>query len=116
MVNALRTDLLPRAAELPGHPLNVAYSNKCRLYEELCETEGMAFIPLPFDTLGGLHEATMFQITKLGKSLARASGSDEDDTVRHLFQRASILLTKSNMSLILNRTPDLPPEMIDGNF
>ena len=79
---------------------------KWSTYGEACDREGMTFIPLPFDTMGAMHVMTVNQITKLGKALARANGSDENESVRHLFQRASILLAKCNASIIMNRVPE----------
>ena len=116
IINALRSVLVSLAAEHPGHALSVAYGNKWRLYGELCEAEGMSFIPLPFDTLGAPHEVTVQQLTKLAKALSRANGSEEADSIRHLFQRVSMLLTRSNASLILNRKPVLLDPSIDGNY
>ena len=97
----------------PLRTLSIAFKNKCRLYGELCEREGMAFVPLPFDTFGAPHEVTVHQLTKLAKALARANGSEESDSIRHLFQRVSSLLTRSNSTLIL-KTPILT-EIIDLN-
>ena len=94
----------------PGHALNISYANKWRSYGEACDREGMSFVLLPFDTMGAMHPITVQQLTKLGQALARAHGSDENESVRHLFQRVSILLIKSNASIITNRVPDFPDE------
>ena len=46
-------------------------------------------------------------------ALARQSGEDEDQTVRHLHQRLSLLLMRGNAALLINRVPenDLDPEV-----
>ena len=50
-------------------------------------------------------------VQKLGRALARQSGEDEDQTVRHLFQKLSLLLMKGNSALLINRVPvaDIDP-------
>ena len=35
-----------RAATTPGHAMTVAYENKCRIAEELCREQEIAFIPV----------------------------------------------------------------------
>ena len=54
------------------------------------------------------------QVKKLGAALARQSGREEAECVRHLFQRLSILLVKGNAALFLNRQPHHPEPEIDG--
>ena len=62
----------------------------------------------------------MFQsvtvLTKLGRELARQTGREEGESVRHLFQRLSILLMKGNASLILSRTPAFSDQEVDGDI
>ena len=72
---------------------------------EACRQEGIAFIPVAANTLGGWHKVAVEQIKKLGAVLARHRGEDEQIEVRHLFQRLSLLLMRSNASLLVNRIP-----------
>ena len=72
------------------------------------------FIPLPVETLGGWHEVAVDQIKKVGRALARQTGKDESEYVRHLFQRLCVLLVKGNAALFLNRVPVFPEAEIDG--
>ena len=53
VINPMRLDLVDRAAEEPGHALSVAFNREIGQTREACEREGMAFIPLPVETLGG---------------------------------------------------------------
>ena len=55
------------------------------------------------------------QVKMIGSALARHLGGEEAEVVRHLVQRVSILLTKVNSNLLLNRTPNNVPPNIDGN-
>ena len=76
----------------------------------------MVFIPMPVETLGGWHEMAEQQVKKLGAALARQTGQEEADKVRHLFQRLSVLLVKGNAALFLNRLPSHPSPEIDGEL
>ena len=80
---------------------------------EPCRQQGIAFIPLAADTLGGWHGVANEQVQKLGVALARQSGEDEDQTVRHLRQRLSLLLMRGNSALLINRVPEseMDPEI-----
>ena len=103
-----------QSAETPGHTLSEAFSRKCRQTLEACEREGIVFIPLPVETLGGWHDRAVEQIKKLGRAVARSSGREEDEAIRHLFQRLGVLLAKGNAALLLNRVPSFPQPEVDG--
>ena len=75
---------------------------------------GMVFIPMVVETLGGWQESAVVQLKKLGAALARQTGEEESEKIRHLYQRLAILLVKGNASLFLNRLPTHPSPMIDG--
>ena len=83
---------------------------------EACRQQGLSFIPIAADTLGGWHKVATEQIKKLGAALARHRGEDEQVEVRHLHQRLSLLLMRGNASLLVNRVPesDIVNAMIDG--
>ena len=79
-----------------------------------CERTGLSFIPLPVETLGGWHKKVVEQLRKLARAQARSTGKEEDDSIRHLFQRLGVLLVKGNATLLLNRIPLFPLPDIDG--
>ena len=56
VVSPLLADRLDSSITTPGYTLTMAFNNKCRDYLEPCEREGLCFIPLPVETLGGWHE------------------------------------------------------------
>ena len=60
----------------PGHTLEVAFNEKCRDYLEACEREGISFIPLPVESLGGWHKRAVDQLRKLAKAQARSTGKE----------------------------------------
>ena len=53
---------------------------------------------------------------KLARAQARSSGKEEDQSLRHLFQRFSVLLFKGNAALLLNRNPSFPLPSVDGDL
>ena len=68
------------------------------------------------DTLGCLHSVAVEQVKKIGAALARHQGQEEQEVVRHLFQRLALVLMRGNAQLLVNRMPpeDLPEAEVDG--
>ena len=110
VVNPLQTELVSRA----GSALSVRFNEKMTKHGEGCRMAGMVFIPMVVETLGGWQESAVVQLKKLGAALARQTGEEESEKIRHLYQRLAILLVKGNASLFLNRLPTHPSPMIDG--
>ena len=81
---------------------------------EGCRLAGLVFIPLPVETLGGWHEETVTQVKRLGSALARHTGQEESEAIRHVAQRLAVLLAKGNAALLLNRVPTYPSPDTDG--
>ena len=114
VVNPLQTVLVSRAATKAGSALEVRFREKMTKHGEGCRMAGMVFIPMVVETLGGWQESAAVQLKKLGAALARQTGEEESEKIRHLYQRLAILLVKGNASLFLNRLPTHPSPMIDG--
>ena len=55
------------------------------------------------------------QIRKLAAALSRQTGEEESVATSHLYQKLSVPLMKGNTALLLNRTPNLPENHIDGS-
>ena len=91
-----------------------AYQQKWAKYGYACSSEGISFQPLPFEVLGGVLSSAVEVIKKIGKALARSSGQDESDTIKHLFGRLSLLLMRGNSMLILSRSVKASNPHIDG--
>ena len=64
------------------------------------------------DTFGGWHEEALALITQLGRALARTTGREDGEQVRHVRQRLGITLVRDiddiddknlgNISMVLN--------------
>ena len=102
------------AAATPGHAITQMFNNKCRVTEDLCREQGIAFIPIVAESLGGWHKVALQQFRKLGSALARHTGQDEGEKTGHLVKRASILLQKGLAAMVLNRILGHPNPVIDG--
>ena len=115
VVNPLQQGLVAQAAVTPGHALTYTFNRKNNTHQARCEREGMVFFPLAVETLGGWHEVSADQLKRIGRALARSTGQDEDECLRHFFQRLGVMLVRGNASLLLNRLPVFPSPEVDGD-
>ncbi len=76
---------------------------------EACQRQGIAFVPLAAESLGGWHEVAVLEINKLATALARHTGQEEGEACHHLFGRLAVLLMRGNAALFSNRIPDHAP-------
>ena len=63
-----------------------------RAVAEACRQEGIAFIPLAAESLGGWHKVVAREVKKLSAALARQQGAEEKEASTCFFQKLSILL------------------------
>ena len=56
----------------------------------------------------------MTQVKRLGSALARHTGQEESEAIRHVAQRLAVLLAKGNAALLLNCVPTYPSPDTDG--
>ena len=94
------------AAEEAGSALAKAFNRKVQGTAEACQEQGLVFLPIAVETLGGFHKVAVEQVKKIGAAVARHQGSDERVATRQLFQRLSLTLMRGNAALILGRRPD----------
>ena len=114
VVSPLQAATVAEAAVTPGHALTFAYQRKLRGAAEDCRREGIAFLPLAVESLGGWHSAAEAEVKKLGAALARQSGQEEGEVLRHLWGRLGLLLQHGNAAILGNRLPTHPPPAVDG--
>ena len=114
VTHPLKEGTRARAATEPGYALTLAYNNKMRGAADQCDQQGIAFIPVVAESLGGWHKVGLEQLRKLGSALARHTGQEEGETISHLLTRASVLLQKGLSALLLNRIPSFPTPAIGG--
>ena len=116
VVSPFQQQTIQRAAREPGYALQMRWQQKWSKYGEACRAENIEFYPLPIETTGAWEEGAAQVIKRLGKAMARASCQEEGEAIRHLFGKLSILLMKTNASLILNRVPVHPHPSTNGQL
>ena len=114
VVHPFQGATLARAATEPGHALNFAYDRKLRGTWEDCERQGIAFLPIVAESMGGWHATAEKEVKKMGSALARHTGQLEGEAISHLWGRLGILLQRGNAALLGNRVPGYPEPEIDG--
>ena len=82
--------------------------------EEECRRQGIAFLPLVAESMGGWHASAEKEVKKLGSALALHTGQPEGEAISHLWGRLGILLQRGNAALLQNRVPAFPGPAIDG--
>ena len=104
------------AATQPGSALTKAFDRKVQGAAAACQQQGLVFLPVAMETLGGMHKVAVEQMKRLGVAVARHQGSDERVATRQLFQRLSLTLMRGNAALVTSRRPDddFAAPFIDG--
>ena len=76
-----------------------------RQADDLCRQQGIKFIPIVAETLGGWDKVAIAEVKKLMAAKGRHLGGDEDEENKHTFSKLSILLMKGNAAILANRIP-----------
>ena len=118
VVHPLTPARLTSSASNPGQTLITAFNNKCRHTLEACSDEGIVFVPVCQESLGGYHERSASVLKRIALAQSRAKGTDETETIKHFFQKLSIILQKGNCSLLISRVPrsNYAPPSLDGGL
>ena len=114
VTHPLQAAFRARAATEPGYAMAQAYNNKMRVTADLCNAQGISFIPVVAESTGGWHKIAMEQLKKLGSALARHTGQMEGETIAHLITRVSVQLQKGLSAMILNRIPSHAAPVVGG--
>ena len=96
--------------------MEYAFGNKVRGAEEDCWAQGIAFLPIVAESLGGWHNVAEREVKKLGAALARHTGQEEGEAISHLWGRLGVLLPRGNAAILANRVLALPDAQINGVF
>ena len=103
VVHPLTPARLTSSASNPGQTLITAFNNKCRHTLEACSDEGIVFVPVCQESLGGYHERSASVLKRIALAQSRAKGTDETETMKKFFKKLSIILQKGNCSLFILR-------------
>ena len=94
------------AATESGAALEKAFKRKVQGAAQACQDQGIAFLPIAMETLGGFHKVALEQVRRIGAAVARHQGIEERVATRQLFQRMSVTLMRGNAALLMSRRPD----------
>ena len=108
VINPLQEATLQGASTSAGHALRMRYTSKMTAAADLCQAEGIKFIPLVFESLGGWDDHAEREIKKISAALARQTGEEESETWKKIIGRISVILMKGNASLLSGRIPASP--------
>ena len=89
VISTLQSATRSGAANTQGFALQVGEQRRMPVHNEACQADGVSFIPLVAESLGGRSEEAIYTITRL---LGQHTGTSANDTTRHLFQHLSISL------------------------
>ena len=115
-VSPLQQATLERAAREPGYALAMRKAQKDAKYAEACRANNIEFIAMSVETTGAWEDGAARVLTRLAKALARTSGQEEGEGVRHLFGKLSILLMRANASMVLNRVAHHLEPNVNGDM
>ena len=110
--NALQAATVAGCAEDGTYAVNEAVAWKERKYTARCTAEGLAYVPMAVDTLGGWHPLALDTINRLTLELARATNG-ELGVVRQR-QRLGVLFLRDNVAMLYARTPSFASPEVDG--
>ena len=83
-----------------------AFKRKAQGAAQACQDEGITFLPIAMETLGGFHKVALEQVKRIGAAVARHQGIEERLATKQLFQRLSVTLMQGNAALLMSRRPD----------
>ena len=96
--------------------LEKAFKRKVEGAAQACQEQGISFLPVAVETLGGFHKVAVEQTKRIGAALSRHQGIEENIAIKQLFQRMSLTLMRGNAAMIMSRRPDsdLAQPEVDG--
>ena len=81
---------------------------------EACRAQGLLFLPMAMETLGGFHTVNLEHIRQLGQAIARKKGCDDREPTGQLFSRLSVTLMRGNAMMLCSRSRDVASAAVDG--
>jgi hypothetical protein len=109
VISPLQNLTVNSSASIQGYALSVGEARKMSVHLDACLSEGISFIPLIVESLGGWSSQASNFIQVVGKHQAQRLGLNPSDCIAHIFQRLSISLWKSNANMWATRTPAVHP-------
>ena len=106
---------LQQASANTGAAVKKRKQLKINKHFQSCRQQGISFVPLVVETLGGWDGEASFHLSKIAEMTAQRSNKKAAMVSRHFFQRLSVLLQRANASLMATRAPPSPPPHVTGS-
>jgi hypothetical protein len=105
VISPLQQLTLKEAAISQGSALHVAEDRKRSAHFGACRANGITFIPLAAETLGGWGKEAVEVISSVGHLQGLRHGTDPKEAIKYLYQKLSIALWRGNATMWLTRSP-----------
>ena len=105
VTSPLQKAFISRTTSEPYIALEKAAERKKLKAQAACTERGLAFVPLPVSTLGAWEPGAAEHIRDFARFQAARSGHNKGLTIRHLFERLSVLIQRGNANLLIARSP-----------
>ena len=89
-------------------------SSKLTKHFRACQANGVHFVPLVVETLGGWDCEAITHLRAIAKQASVRSPVTYEIAIRQVFQGLSVILQRAHAGLIAARAPPLPPPHILG--
>jgi hypothetical protein len=97
--------VLSQAAQQRGHAASKAEQHKDAKSLELCAAQGILFVPLAVEVLGGWGQIALNTFKRLARMLSERTGRSRSEETTYLYQRLSVSLQRDNARMIQQRAP-----------
>ena len=114
VTSPLSNSSLPRSCATAGAALESMINLKMNKHFRACQANGVHFIPLVVETLGGWDKDALHHLQAISRLTSARNSSNGSTVTRHFFQRLSVLLQRANAALIATRAPTPPPPHVMG--
>jgi hypothetical protein len=111
VISPLQNLTVNSSPSVQGFALAVGEARKVATHQDVCRAEGITFIPLIVETLGGWSSQASDLVRDFGKLQAQRLGIDRLACTSHAFQRLSCSLWRSNANMWAIRSPLVDPQV-----
>ena len=101
IISPLQKLTIQKASVTQGHALSVADGRKRALHHGVCQANGIDFIPIVVETLGGWSQEAVETIKLIGRLQGQRLGLPTSESTAHLFQWLAIQLWRGNACMWL---------------
>ena len=106
VVSPVLSTMLANTSVRRGHAAKAAEDAKDSKSYAVCLENGLDFIPLAVEFIGGWGNIALRELRKIAFLVSERSGRSRSQEIRYLFQRLAASLQRDNARMIQNRAPE----------